>query len=377
MKFKYRNNILIIIMTRIFSFEGNIGSGKSTLVTAFQEYYSDENKCNGLKICFVQEPVDEWNTITDEAGKTVIECFYADNKRYAFAFQMMAYISRLTILKKELTKGYDIIFTERCLFTDRNVFAKMLYDEGKINEIEYKIYNKWFDEFIKDFPKVEYIYLKTNPQTTFDRIIKRGRPGEIIPLEYLTKCHEYHEHWLSNHVKDNYTLECDTDTSGPDGQNIIMSWINKIDLNIPTYTLKFDGASRGNPGLCGAGYVIYKKNDNQIIHQGNLFIAESNTNNFAEYSAVIIGLQKCIELNIKSVNILGDSQLVIKQLQKEYKVSSENLQTSYHKVNSLLEKLDKYNLEHILRSENKEADKLANEAIDNYIANSIGAWQHA
>ncbi len=353
-------------MTRIFSFEGNIGSGKSTLVNQFKEYFAAGVFATGLNVCFVQEPVDEWNTITDENGKTVIECFYTDNKRYAFAFQMMAYISRLKTLREELNKGYDIIFTERCLFTDRNVFAKMLYDEGKINEIEYKIYNKWFDEFIKDFPKVEYIYLKTDPQTAFDRIIKRARPGEIIPLEYLTKCHKYHEDWLSDKIKDNYILECDADTSGPDGQNIIMSWINKIDLNMPTYTVKFDGACRGNPGLCGAGYIIYQKDN--IIHEGNAFITKNGTNNFAEYAAIILALQKCIELNIKHVNILGDSQLVIKQLKKEYKVSSNNLLTSYDTANSLLENLDSYNLQHIRREENKVADSLANKALDNYLS---------
>lgn len=362
--------MLIIIMTRIFSFEGNIGSGKSTLVNYFKEYFAAGVFANGLNVCFVQEPVDEWNTITDETGKTVIECFYADNKRYAFAFQMMAYISRLKTLRTELNKGYDIIFIERSLFTDRNVFAKMLYDEGKINEIEYKIYNKWFDEFIVDFPKIEYIYLKTDPKTAFDRVLKRGRQGETIPLEYLTKCHDYHEDWLSKHVNNNYILECDADTSGPEGQNIIMSWINKIDLTIPMYTVKFDGACRGNPGPCAAGFTIYQKDN--VIYDGSAFITEKGTNNFAEYAAVILALQKCIELNIKSVNILGDSQLVIKQLKKEYKISSENLLTSYHTANSLLENLENYNLQHIPREQNKQADSLANKALDNYFIKTYG-----
>ena len=353
-------------MTRIFSFEGNIGSGKSTLVNYFKEYFAAGVFANGLNVCFLQEPVDEWNTITDETGKTVIECFYADNKKYAFAFQMMAYISRLKTLREEMNKGYDIIFIERCLFTDRNVFAKMLYDEGKINEIEYKIYNKWFDEFISDFPKIEYIYLKTDPKTAFDRIIKRARPGEIIPLEYLTKCHDYHEAWLSNHVKNTYILECDADTSGPEGQNIIMSWIKQIDLTIPTHTVKFDGACRGNPGPCGAGFIIYQQNN--IIYEGSVFITKEGTNNFAEYAALILALQKCIELNINSINILGDSKLVIKQLKKEYKVSSDNLLKSYNRANSLLENLENYKLEHIPREENKEAANLANKALDKYLA---------
>ena len=362
-------------MTRIMSFEGNIGSGKSTLVDAFKSYYANTENCHGQQFCFVQEPVEEWNTITDETGKTVIECFYADNKQYAFAFQMMAYISRLKTLKLALEKGYDIIFTERCLYTDRNVFAKMLYDEGKINEIEYKIYNRWFDAFVKDFPEIEYIYLRTDPQTAFNRIVKRGRVGEIIPLEYLTKCHDYHNNWLLPHLTENNVLDCDADTSGPNGKSIIQEWISKIDKTISTYTIKFDGACRGNPGACSAGYVIYK--NNKIIFKESKFTSEKNTNNFAEYSAIILALQKCNELNIKSVNILGDSQLVIKQLRKEYKVSSDNLLVSYHTASSLLDNLDYYNLTYIPREKNKEADKLANEALDQHFANSVGVWQRA
>ena len=111
-------------MTRLISIEGNIGSGKSSFVKNLELYYSNYENCNNKKICFLQEPVDMWNTITNESGKTVIECFYADNKKYAFAFQMMAYISRLATIKETLKENYDIIFMERCLFTDRNVFAK-------------------------------------------------------------------------------------------------------------------------------------------------------------------------------------------------------------------------------------------------------------
>lgn len=216
-------------MTRIISFEGNIGSGKSSLIAAFKNYYTDKQNCKGLNICFLQEPIDIWNTIKDKNGKTMIECYYADQQQYAFAFQMMAYISRLITLKTELLKNYDIIFTERCLFTDRNVFAKMLYDDGKINNIEYQIYNKWFHEFIKDCPAIEYIYLKTDPKTAFYRICKRDRPGENITLEYLVKCHEYHETWLAQY-KNKYILDCDTDTAGVNGNIIIKDWINQIEI---------------------------------------------------------------------------------------------------------------------------------------------------
>ena len=89
----------------------------------------------------------------------------------------MAYISRLASLRRALREGYDIIFTERCVYTDRNVFAKMLYDDGKIREIDYQIYNMWFDEFINDFNQFNYIYIKTDYKIAGERVKIRERKG--------------------------------------------------------------------------------------------------------------------------------------------------------------------------------------------------------
>ena len=148
-------------MTRIISIEGNIGSGKSTFVKELENYCNANIK--KMKIHFLQEPVDIWNNVQNSEGKNIIECYYANQEKYAFPFQMMAYISRIHLLKEALKNDYDIIITERCVHTDKNVFAQMLFDESKIGEIEFKIYNMWFDEFLKDLPKIEIVYLKTNP----------------------------------------------------------------------------------------------------------------------------------------------------------------------------------------------------------------------
>jgi len=378
-------------MTRLISIEGNIGSGKSSFVKNLELYYSNYENCNNKKICFLQEPVDMWNTITNESGKTVIECFYADNKKYAFAFQMMAYISRLATIKETLKENYDIIFMERCLFTDRNVFAKMLYDDDKINEIEYKIYNQWFDEFINDFPNIEYIYIQTSPEIAYNRIIKRGRIGENIPLEYLTKCHNYHNNWIQC-LDNKYIIDGNIDTL--ESPNIICEWINNITEwvfesknknnylldkilskeEMCEYILTFDGASRGNPGQCGIGYVIWKNSD--IIYEGKDYVHDKNTNNYAEYLALIMGIEKCIELNIYNLNIQGDSNLVIKQINNEYKTESPNLVPLYNKVNELFDNININSCKHIYRNQNSHADKLANQAIDEYNANSVGVWQN-
>ena len=274
-------------MTRIISIDGNIGSGKSTFVHYLKSHYDDPNNCHGQRICFLQEPIDIWNTITDKDGKTIIECFYADPEKYAFSFQMMAYISRLATLKKELKTNPDFIITERCIFTDRNVFAKMLYNDEKINEIDYKIYNAWFDEFVDDIPTIEYVYIKTDPQIAFDRIKNRGRVGENIPIEYLIKCHEYHETWLENHFG-----KCiiNGNINSMENPDIIQEWITNIDHYIHTYEVSFDGASRGNPGPCGVGYVI--KRNKTIIDQGGHFVSKNNTNNYAEYCGLIFSIKE-------------------------------------------------------------------------------------
>jgi deoxyadenosine/deoxycytidine kinase len=181
--------------TKIISVEGNIGSGKSTIVE-----YLKQNLKDDPTICFLQEPVDIWNTITDKNDVNIIENYYKDQKKYAFPFQMMAYISRISLLRDAIKKNYKIIITERCIFTDANVFAKMLYDEGNIEETEYKIYKLWFDEFIKDIPKISLVYVQTTSEVCYQRVLLRNRIGECIPVEYLKKCHNYHEKWINNNV---------------------------------------------------------------------------------------------------------------------------------------------------------------------------------
>jgi deoxyadenosine/deoxycytidine kinase len=179
---------------KIISIEGNIGSGKSTFVKYIRDTISSK------RVCFLDEPVKEWDKIKDEEGKTVLENYYGNPKSFAFTFQMMAYISRLTYLKRAIESNeYDVIITERTLFTDKNVFCEMLYADGMINKIEYTIYNNWFQEFIDIIPPIQYVYLKTTPDVSDTRVKKRNRLGEsTISLEYLTKCHDYHETWLNN-----------------------------------------------------------------------------------------------------------------------------------------------------------------------------------
>jgi deoxyadenosine/deoxycytidine kinase len=199
---------------QIVSIEGNIGSGKSTLLANLKTYFNNSN------VVFVKEPVDEWSKIKDEDGTTILEKFYADQEKYSFPFQMMAYISRLKLLRDAI-KNIDeeiknmywdhvdckynlprnlkyVIITERSLFTDKMVFAKMLFDSGKIESINYQIYLSWFNTFAEEYKVDKVIYVKTDPRICYERVGKRHRDGEDnIPLEYLNTCGDYHDNMLN------------------------------------------------------------------------------------------------------------------------------------------------------------------------------------
>jgi ribonuclease HI len=134
------------------------------------------------------------------------------------------------------------------------------------------------------------------------------------------------------------------------------------------FLLRFDGCSKGNPGLSGSGAVIYQ---NEIeIWSDSKFVGYKETNNYAEYMGLIMGLNKAIELNISELHVEGDSMLVIKQMTGKNKVNSPNL----IELNKLAMKLkSKFNIitfEHIYRDKNTRADELCNEAINFCLSNT-------
>ncbi len=137
------------------------------------------------------------------------------------------------------------------------------------------------------------------------------------------------------------------------------------------FKLKFDGCSKGNPGLAGAGAVIYLNDDNDNDNDNELeeiwatsqFVGVKATNNEAEYSGLIIGLKKAIELNIKEINVEGDSLLVIKQMLGEYNVKSENLFKLYNEAKECQKQFKNITFTHIYRINNKRADQLSNMAL--------------
>ena len=122
-----------------------------------------------------------------------------------------------------------------------------------------------------------------------------------------------------------------------------------------------DGGSRGNPGLAGAGFVISAGGET-IVSRG-VFLGQT-TNNVAEYTAVREGLAAAKELQAQSIRLFSDSQLLVRQLNGQYKVKSENLKDIYFDCMELLASFTSWQAVHIPREQNAEADAMANQAMD-------------
>lgn len=212
---------------KIVTIEGNIGSGKTTLL----EILSKKIQSN-KKIVLVKEPVEEWEKIRDVNGVSMLQKFYENQKKYSFSFQMMAYITRLAMMKKTIEENPDatVLITERSLYTDKHVFAKMLYDMNNIEDVNYQIYTTWFDTFAKDYSVESVIYVKTDPSICHQRIKERSRTGEDeIPMDYLKKCHDYHEVMVTQDFSKVFVLTLDGNENIRTNNSIVDKWLREID----------------------------------------------------------------------------------------------------------------------------------------------------
>ena len=327
----YIRNEIIDETPRIISIDGNIGSGKSTLYKNLQEYYSDRSD-----ICFVPEPVDIWSTIKDDKDVPILTNLYKDTKKYAFRFQMMAYISRLNLLRHRLMeRKHKLIISERCVQTDKNVFAQMLYDDKMIEHDEFIIYNKWFNEFLDDINMFGIIYVYATPEICYDRVVKRGREGELIPLEYLQKCHEYHEKWLTDKDDNIHVINADTNITETENMDVMHVWLKNIDIwidktinNISDTAIYIDT----NPEIYEDKLIIsytIRKDDETILHSNErLFIkdrvnpiyGDNTCNNHleynmetAEYLSIIDGLRYISrEKDNALINIDNGSKIIVR-----------------------------------------------------------------
>lgn len=127
-----------------------------------------------------------------------------------------------------------------------------------------------------------------------------------------------------------------------------------------------DGGSRGNPGPAASGAVLKPVIDGvegEIVATASKFLGIA-TNNQAEYIAIIIGLQKALELGATVVELYMDSELACKQLKGEYKVKNPDIAKRFSEVKQLLFKFDRYKIQHVRREKNTEADAVVNRVLD-------------
>lgn len=129
------------------------------------------------------------------------------------------------------------------------------------------------------------------------------------------------------------------------------------------FRLRTDGGSRGNPGPSGIGAVIEDVMTGDILEEHAKYLGVT-TNNQAEYQAVILGLQRCKALGATSVEVLADSELLIKQANREYRVKNPDLQLRFQEMCALVREIGKVTFKHVYREANKRADALANQAMD-------------
>jgi deoxyadenosine/deoxycytidine kinase len=172
---------------KLVSIDGNVGSGKSTLISLLKQRYNN--------IYFAKEPVDIWKSLTDNDGKDILSYFYTDKKRWGYTFQNLAFITRKMELDNAMKSGYDLIITERSTLTDSNIFAKMLYENECLTDIEMNIYKFWLNEY--NFKVDKQIYLRTSVDNCLNRIRKRNRVGEEeIDINYLGQLDDKHNDWI-------------------------------------------------------------------------------------------------------------------------------------------------------------------------------------
>ena len=180
----------------IISIEGNIGSGKSTILDNLEKSLGDLRD----RVVVLKEPLGVWESIKDPiSDQNILEKFYENQAKYAFPFQVMAYASRLSMIRRAIEENpsCSVILCERSLEADKHIFAKMLHDDGVIENINYQIYRSFCEEYAREFGVDAIVYIDADADVCHERVGKRSRQGEGgIPLEYLQKCKKYHDVWL-------------------------------------------------------------------------------------------------------------------------------------------------------------------------------------
>lgn len=130
----------------------------------------------------------------------------------------------------------------------------------------------------------------------------------------------------------------------------------------PGYTAHIDGGARGNPGPAGYGVVIHDAAGKKVAELSEYL--GHRTNNYAEYQGLLAVLKYALAHNLKSLNVVSDSELMVRQMKGIYKVKHPDLRRFYDEAQQMVRKLERFEIRHALREHNRDADRLANEAMD-------------
>ena len=215
--------------------DGNIGAGKSTLLDAMQR------SCLFLDFGFHYEPLGDWEVVGDEDGKNIMELFYEDPSKYAFSFQMLAFISRLASKNASSMKKTCM---ERGLISDR-LFAHFMKEEGCLNLVEYQIYCYCWNIFANitsgsKSSTLFTVYLRLEPEECLKRVKQRNRMSEkIIDYDYLGKLHKKHDDYFLNSAN---TLVLDGNDSPEENAKIVSYWIKDM---------------KGENSNCSIRFIVY------------------------------------------------------------------------------------------------------------------------
>ncbi len=173
--------------------EGNIGAGKTTVGRKIAK--------SGL-FSFIEEPTAVWR---EGFAANMLELFYSDTQRWAFTFQICAFVTRAKTWDEVAQHtGHSKVILERSIFCDRYVFAENCFRTGLFSEAEYQLYCGMWDFTVSQYcdePDV-ILYLRTPAEVCLQRILDRGRMEESgIPLEYLRQLEGLHDEWLLDNPK--------------------------------------------------------------------------------------------------------------------------------------------------------------------------------
>jgi deoxyadenosine/deoxycytidine kinase len=171
------------------SLEGNTGAGKSTLACLLRDSLGAS-----------EEPFEQWNAL-NTSGDSLFETFQSNSSRWAFSFQSYAFLSYMQELHKVawVKNKSPLIITDRSPYTGMYCFTKMFYDDDRLNQAEWNIYQEitqWLVTKISFKPQ-GFVYLQTPPEMCYERNTKRNRPTRYpLKLEFFERLGRYHDEWL-------------------------------------------------------------------------------------------------------------------------------------------------------------------------------------